>query len=114
MLMEETKEESLVEQFHLHGGGNKDTHSTTILFYCHASLTTTTKNMTALAMKIDRIKVQSTTVRSRRQSEPKTSAGSAKLDTKVLIPLHSDEDTMPKRPAMYPRKIIPKHSTSAG
>ena len=70
--------------------------------------------MTALAMKTDSRNVQSTTVKSRRQSDPNTSAGRAKLDTKVPIPLHSADDTMPKRPAMYPRKMMPKHSTSAG
>ncbi len=74
----------------------------------------TKKNTVTLATKILKKKGQITSPKSSRTMFLKSRAGSANLDTKLPSPLACVAGMMFVRPAMYPQRMIPKHSSRAG
>lgn len=76
--------------------------------------THTKKNTVTLATKILKKKGQITSPKSSSTMFLKSRAGSANLDTKLPSPLACVAGMMFARPATYPQRMIPKHSSRAG
>lgn len=76
--------------------------------------TQTTKNTDTLAMRMLQRNGQMTLPKSSNTMFLNSRAGRANFDTKFPSPLACVDVIMLVRPAMYPQRMIPKHSRSAG
>lgn len=84
------------------------------LFATKSVSTHTEKNTVTLATKMLKKKGQITSPKSSSTMFLKSRAGSANLDTKLPSPLACVAGMMFVRPATYPQRMIPKHSSRAG